>query len=153
MEARHSLSSLRGQGYAFFRPGARNSRHHTKDVGAAVEKHGGRRHSASHRISPSSTEGGIPIDQMGAVALSSAGCNPEMGRSTPEKLRGHDDRSRVTGHSEAVRTVRGFLGAECQAVDGPQVLFRTLVPRALQDKKVLKSSSRADQLSQAPERL
>src|SRR6266436_10104727 len=100
MEARHSLSSLRGQGYAFFRPGARNSRHHTKDVGAAVEKHGGRRHCESHRISPSSTEGGIPVDQMGTVSLSSAGCNPEMGRSTPEKLRGHDDRSRVTSNSE-----------------------------------------------------
>src|SRR5882724_4798074 len=102
MEARHSLSSLRGQGYAFFRPGARNSRHHTKDVGAAVEKHGGRRHCASHCISPSSTEGGIPIDKMGTVSLSSAGCDPEMGRSTPEKLRGHDDRTRVTGYSSLI---------------------------------------------------
>src|SRR5882724_37315 len=100
MEARHSLSSLRGQGYAFFRPGARNSRHHAKDVGAAVEKHGDRRHCASHRISPSSTEGGIPIDEMGTVSLSSAGCNPEMGRSTAEKLRGYDDRSRVTDNPE-----------------------------------------------------
>src|SRR5258706_3052487 len=100
MEARHSLSSLWGQGYAFFRPRARNSRHHTKGVGAAVEEHGGRRHCASHRISSSSTEGGIPINQMGTVSLSSAGCNPEMGRSTPEKLRGHDEWSRVTVYSD-----------------------------------------------------
>src|SRR6267142_6244519 len=65
---------------------------------AAVEKHGGRRHSASHRIPSSSTEGGVPIDRLGPVSLSSAGCNPKMGGSTSETLRaGHDDRSLYNG--------------------------------------------------------
>jgi len=65
MEARHFSISSVAKVMRFFRPERANSQHYAKMFGAAVEKHRGLMALCIAPHTPSSTEGGVPIEPMG----------------------------------------------------------------------------------------